>query len=461
VTPHDTAWAMLNEALAVYRDSPRATAFLRAQLARFGEPVRVAVAGMPGTGKSTVVNALIGEEIAPVEGLVSYRDGPVPRAVVIAPPAPPQEVPIVRRDGRQRVDSGAWRSQQVERVLVDWPARSLRETSLLDTPGGASPELVFGEADAVVYLMRHMHDADLRFLQAGGDRPSVSTVVVLSRADEIGGGRIDALSSAKQIARRYRRDPQVQPLCQNVVAVAGLLAVAARTLRDAEFDAVAALAALPRADLEEHLLSADRFVGHDFPVALAPQVRQGLLERFGIFGVRLTATLVRQGFDTRTKLVGQLVQRSGLGELRDAIGQNFTERHEVLKALSVWRALEFVLRAEPRQGARKLTADLERALASAHDLHELRLLAALQTGRTTLPGGLEAEAIRIIGGEGTDPVARLGMDFEPDERSLRLAVTDVLRRWQDRAANPALDTGQRLAAGVVVRSCEGMLATTR
>jgi hypothetical protein len=50
------------------------------------------------------------------------------------------------------------------------------------------------------------------------------------------------------------------------------------------------------------------------------------------------------------------------------------------------------------------------------------------------------------------------MEYEPDGDELRDAVLDTLGRWRDHAVDPALDHGQRRAASVVVRSCEGMLA---
>jgi hypothetical protein len=50
------------------------------------------------------------------------------------------------------------------------------------------------------------------------------------------------------------------------------------------------------------------------------------------------------------------------------------------------------------------------------------------------------------------------MEHEPTEGELRRAVLDALGRWREHAVDPALDHGQRRAAVVVVRSCEGMLA---
>ncbi len=453
-------WSMLQEASAVYRDSPRATAWLRAQVERYTEPVRIAVAGRSGIGKSTVVNALVGDEFTPLDSFVWYRGGTQARAHVFSGPSRPHEVAVTRRHHRQHVEIG--QVDRADRVVVEWPARTLRDVVLIDTPSSASPEQVLGDADALLYLMRHVQDDDLKFLRAANDHPiargaAVHTVAVLARADEIGAGRIDALSSAKQIARRYRRDVAVQPLCQNVVSVAGLLAVAGKTLREDEFAALRALSALGREELEDHLLSADRFVGEQFPLPMDPAVRQALLGRFGIFGVRLVTALIRQGFDTQVKLTGQLVQRSGLGELRDSIAVHFVERREVLKARSALLALDVLFRMEPRQNARKLMADLERVVASAHDFRELRLVAALQAGRTRLPAELQAEAMRLIGAEGTDPLARLGFDYDADPYEQREALLDALVRWQAQAADVHAPNDRRRAAQVVVRSCEELL----
>ena len=92
-------------------------------------------------------------------------------------------------------------------------------------------------ADAVVYLMRHLHASDVEFLRAFHDtevsRPSpVNAIGVLSRADEIGVGRLDSMASARRIAARLGTDPNVRRLVQSVVPVAGLLAETAVTLTE-------------------------------------------------------------------------------------------------------------------------------------------------------------------------------------------------------------------------------------
>ena len=95
-------------------------------------------------------------------------------------------------------------------------------------------------ADAVLYLLRHTHGSDLRFLEAFHDDDlargtPVNAVGVLSRADEIGACRLDALDVAARVAARYESDQRVRRLCPLVVPVAGLLGQAGTTLREEEY----------------------------------------------------------------------------------------------------------------------------------------------------------------------------------------------------------------------------------
>jgi hypothetical protein len=193
-------------------------------------------------------------------------------------------------------------------------------------------------------------------------------------------------------------------------------------------------------------MSTDRFLTQDGPL------RAALLERFGLFGVRLAVTLIRRGAQTQPALAAQLVPRSGLAELRDTIDQYFTERQEVLKARSALLGLEVVLRMEPHPAAATLAGELERTLASAHDFRELRLLAALRTGRVVLPPELNAEAVRLVGGNGTGITERLGSDGAELPRT----VVDAIRRWRALVETTGFGVSERRAAVVVLRSCEAM-----
>ena len=69
MTASTTAGAagLIREALEVYADDPLATKALRGHPQRLAEPLRIAIAGMVKAGKSTLLNAIMGEEIAPTD----------------------------------------------------------------------------------------------------------------------------------------------------------------------------------------------------------------------------------------------------------------------------------------------------------------------------------------------------------------------------------------------------------
>ncbi|MBW0116404.1 dynamin family protein [Pseudonocardia abyssalis] len=464
-------------AIDTHRGDPATVAYLRTQLARLDEPLRVAIAGKVKAGKSTLLNALVGENIAPTDAgectrvVTWYRDGSVPRIVLHPHTGHPEPLTVRRTDGALVIDLDGTPVQDVDRLVVDWPSESLRAATLIDTPGIASTSAATSqrtvafldpdddtptEADAVVYLMRHLHAADAEFLESFRDRgvaraTAVNTVAVISRADEIGGGRVDAMFSARGIAGRYRSDPTVRGLCQDVVAVAGLLAQTGRTLRHAEYTTLAALAALPREELDSALLSVARFRrGPD------AELRDRLVRRFGLFGIRLSAMLIRQGTTTPDALAAELVARSGLTELQNVLHTRFTGRRDLLKARSALLAVDRLLQGTRRDGP--LAREVERVLAGAHEFAELRLLGALRSGAVGLPRPAAEEAERLLGDAGAAPTARLGLPPDAPAPELRHAAFAALERWQRHAANPMLTRVATDACHTVIRTCEGILA---
>jgi hypothetical protein len=474
---------LLRRTIETYHDSPQAVGWLQHNLQRFEEPLRVAIAGKVKAGKSTLLNALVGEEIAPTDAgectriVTWYLDSQVPKVTMFPRAAPPRQLTINRSGGGLSFDLQGTPVEQVDKLEVQWPSQNLRTQTLIDTPGIASlsadasaragaflaPEDAPTQADAVIYLMRHLHATDVRFLESFFDRgvaraTPINTIGVLSRADEIGVGRLDALTSARKIARRYRADDKIRGLCQTVVAVAGLLAQTGRTMRQDEFTALTTLAALPRADIEAMLLSADRFsrIELDTPDA---QTRARLMERFGLFGVRLATTLIRQGMTDPNTIAAELVKRSGLDELRGVLVTQFAERRDLLKARSALLAVDLVLTREPRASAAPLVAEVERILAGAHEFAELRLLSTLRAGAVKLPKEALQEAERLLGADGGAAAARLGLEPDSTPQELWDAALDAAGRWQRRAESPMSSRAVSDVARLVVRSCEGILAS--
>ncbi|PPB49599.1 GTP-binding protein [Arthrobacter pityocampae] len=474
--------ALLADALQVYADDPGVRTELEGYAQRLREPLRVAVAGMVKAGKSTLLNAIIGEEIAPTDTgectriVTWYRYAATPRIILHPVDGEPRPLPLTRVDGRLVLDLGGQQAEDVARLVVDWPAENLRAMTLIDTPGIASlstdvsarstrfltPEDAPSEADAVIYLMRHLHASDLLFLEAFHDTSAarsgtVNALAVLSRADEVGAGRLDSLIAASRIADRYRADASLRSLVLDVLPMAGLLAQSARTLRQAEFRVFAALAALERTERERTLISADRFVAASADLGIAAEDAARLLDRFGMFGLRLGAALVRGGSDSATALAHELARRSGLDQLLTLMTRQFHARAIALRVRTALTGLEVILAAHPRDAAARLHAGIERITASAHELNELTLLSALRAGRVQLPAPATADAERLVGGSGTAAADRLGLAPGAGPGQVRTAALERLHRWRVLAENPLTNRGAQEACQLVVRTCEELV----
>jgi hypothetical protein len=482
----DGTRAALGRARQVYQGT-EAGARLGDLARRLDDVLRVAVAGRVKAGKSTLLNALVGERLAPTDAgectqvVTWYRDGHTYQVLAHPIGGAPRQLRFAREDGALEFDLDGLSPAQIGHVEVTWPSQALRTATLIDTPGIGSIsglgqrswELLAAEdeetpADAVVYLMRHLHAGDLEFLRAFHDtevsQPNpVNAIGVLSRADEVGVCRLDAMTSARRIAARMATDPSVRRVVQTVVPVAGLLAETAASLTEAEVAQLRKVALLEPRDTEALLLTVDRFANQVPELGLTGPEREQLLDRLGLFGVRLAVSLLRRGTrdTTATQLAAQLAARSGVRELRDLLGSLFFERREVLKSRSALLALDTLTRTQPRPGSDRVAAEVEGLISSAHPFRELRVLAAVRAGWVTGKPEVLSDLERLIGGTGGAAHVRLQQPPDASPAALAKAATEALARWRRRAENPVTRPELASAARVVIRSCEGILLQLR
>lgn len=497
--------ALLDDALAVYTGT-RWTEPLRAARADLGSPLRVAFVGRVKSGKSTLLNAVLGHRVAATDtGECTrvptwYAWGPAPRAWAVpwadaaaGEDAGHRELVVDQVPGGFAVRLGGLLAADLARIRVELPVPLLQRVTLVDTPGtssltveaGARTERLLDDdgpaqgddgpaPDAVVYLMRQVHAGDVTFLEAfrgrrGRHVAPVHAVGVLSRADEVGGGRADALALAAGLAAGYTEDPRLRPLVQSVVPVAGLLAEAAATLDDAEHADLVALAALPPPVTGALLLSVSRFVAPRLGCPVPPERRARLLDRLGVFGVRAALAAIRDGAGaTRDGLAAALARASGLARLGDVLRYRFVERAEVLQAQSALRLVERAVAEDPRPGGRRLLAQAERIRLGVHDLAELRVLDDLRRGALNVPAQTRVRMERLLGAHGSGLADRLGAGADGLGATAEPPVpapppaAEVLaaehRHWRAVAVDPLAAPELARAAAVLQRTCEGMLA---
>ncbi|MFD4420534.1 dynamin family protein [Agromyces sp. NPDC058484] len=477
----EDAAGLLRTARAVYDDDPAAQVTIDELERRLSEPLRLAVAGMVKAGKSTLLNALLGEQIAPTDAgectrvVTWYRYSATPTVTLHPKEGEPRRMPVRRDRGRLVLDLDGTSADDVAWIDVGWPLIRLKSMILIDTPGIASlsestserttkflmPEDAPSSADAVVYLMRHLHASDVKFLEAfrdtaAGAAQTICAVGVLSRSDEIGSGRIDSLLSAQKVARRYELDGDLASLVLSVIPVAGLVAEGARTLRETEYAAFRALAGLERVDRERLLMSADRFTRDSDATTLSAAERRNLLGRFGLFGVRLATALIRGGIVSSSELSEQMVQQSGLIELQQFVRNQFHTRASTLKVRGVLLGLERLMRQSPREGTEQIRGGIERIAAGAHALRELSLLATARSEGLPLSAQDAAAAQTIIGANGTPTHIRLGLPESADTRTRSERVDALLDYWRRLSESPLTDRAAVGACRVVIRSLDEM-----
>jgi replication fork clamp-binding protein CrfC len=486
--------AILGGTISAYRADPayRQRPDVHNELDRIGrrlnEPMRIALAGTLKAGKSTLVNALVGEDIAPTDATEAtrivtwFRHGPTPKVTANHRGGRRTNVPIARdpHDRGLTFDFAMLDPDDVIDLDVEWPAAELSDATIIDTPGTSSlsrdvsqrtlrllvPEDGVPRVDAVVFLLRTLNAADIALLKqigelVGGSSGALGVIGVASRADEIGAGRIDAMLSARDVAKRFTAEMDRTGICQAVVPVSGLLALTARTLRQSEFVALEKLAGVEPAELAKAMLSVDRFVREDtagspaLPVDAA--TRAALLDRFGMFGIRISIAVLRAGVSDSVALADELLERSGLVSLRDVIDQQFAQRSDLLKAHTALLSLRQFVQLNPVYATPYILADIEPLLADTHAFEELRLLSALRSRPTTLNDDEMASLRRLIGGSGTDPASRLGLQPDAPYDGPRAAFA-AAQRWRRRAEHPLNDPFTARACRAAVRSAEALVA---
>ena len=318
---------------------------LRDVAGRVNGPIRLAIAGKVKAGKSTLLNAIIGEELAPTDAgectriVTWYRHSDRPYAKVFPVEGDPVERRTVEATARWKwISVGSARNR-----WTTWRSAGPRAGSwtlvLIDTPGIASISTDVSAADPSRDDSRGGPRAGRRCRDVSAAphallRRPVPGVLPRrrGRARDSGQHRRGALPRRRDRVVPRRRDAGGRSHCAPIPGRASPPPALpdrdpgqrpARTRRgDAPRGGVRRPACESRRASDEEiadvLLTADRFAGKQTGIAVPAERRARLLERLGLFGVRLSVEQIRSGAATSSSdLSARLADVSGLQQLRE------------------------------------------------------------------------------------------------------------------------------------------------
>lgn len=463
---------------------PHHAEMLAALSQRLDEPLRLALVGSVKAGKSTLINALLGERLAPTDArectriVTWYRYGATPSMTVTDREGQVSLLTPHRGHDRFELDLGDIDPDTVTRIDIRWPSQILRDVTLIDTPGTESategvsrttsdfllPDVGAAGADAVVYVLRSLHASDVEFLSSLQDRTrhgasAVAAIAALSRVDEIASGP-GTMMAVNETIDRLRRTRALDRLCETVLPLAGLLGLGAATMRQSDYAALAALTKVDRATLKKISSSPELFITAEGEGLPSQTVRASLVDRLGMLGISLSVSILNGGAADSFELCEELEHRSGLDELKRVISANFVQRSADLVSHSVVLAVLQLARASDEPGAADLIELAEEQLSQDHAFDELRLLGRLSAKRVELDRALREEMERLIGGRGAAVHERLGLDADADPDALIDQAWTHLARWRELAVNPLWDAATTEACQITARSCELLVGTT-
>lgn len=478
--------------------SARTEAGFRDVLRRLSAPLQVAVAGRIKSGKSTLVNALIGRRVAPTDigectRLVTrFSYDTVDRVEVIFTDGTKQVLPFDPA-GMIPADLGVGDLGRVSHLEAYLTNAVLRDLTVIDTPGlgsldavsvartellltggsqdpaddgssGLDPvstDAVVG-AEAVLYVVTQSVRADdqqalAAFTAATASREAgpVNAIAVLNKADTIApesvaGSEGDVWRAAQLLAGKQAAT--LRPRVADVLPVIGLLAESSETgvFTSADADALRALAELDDPTWETMLVSADLFTTWEVPVPAGTRVR--LLEKLDLYGIRCAVEALRAQPDRSAgDLRRHLLARSGLQAVRERLDAVFKVRADGIKAAAALASITALAHASGDAGERQRVHDAIEVLLTKPEAHQLRVLEALTlvaSGSVDMPDDLAEEVVRV--GSTAEVDQQLGLPG----RSVRDLAAYALERagWWRSFASFGATPAQSRVAHVVHRS---------
>lgn len=469
------------------------------------QPMRVAIVGLIKAGKSTMMNALLGEKVVATGNVEAtfnvnvFRYSDSPRLKVYFKNNRPSETKSFAelKALTLRAEENSDYLNSIKYIEVFYPNEILKSFNLVDTPGlqsfyqdDSQNTIEFlklhGEeltkvtqaeaqgADAVLYLFSHslaMEDKEAVEMFQGkgiGQATPINAIGVLTKVDIYSSDPnvSDPMEAGQKICTRLSAHPQVRNIFYTINPICGLLALGAQTLTNDDWQILTKLAQLPQERMHSLIGNVKRFcerVYEDIPVP--PSQRQQLFDRLGQYGVQLAYKLIKSGINTPEKLTQELLSHSGIPQLRELILSHFGHRALLIKLGTVLRQIDRVyfqerhkLQGKQQQILENIAGKFEKLESQEHGFAELAVLRDYYEKKIEFNDNEVKQMLEVTGEFGTSCGERLGLTEHANISEMISVASKHIQYWQGKAADYlGADSTTIAAARVIARSYEVIL----
>lgn len=474
---------------------------------RLQEPMRVAIVGLIKAGKSTLMNALLGESVVATGAVeatfnvnwLKYGEKSRLRVHFKNDQSPPEEKTFEQlTELTLRPEKYQEYFLSIKYIEVFYRNDILLVLNIIDTPGLNSTYETDSEntkqflqmhgeklteitrqqasnADAIIYLFSHslgQLDADLvNQLQGNliGNTTPINAIAVLTKVDFYASDPniTDPLATGYSISAELAENPQIRRLFYTIRPVCGLLALGAKTLTDEHWQTLTALAQLPPEQFLRLNRNANRFIKPSEDIPIPPIQRQKLLEQLGQYGISLAYNYLPQGVSTQEELREKLLKHTGIEELTHLILSHFGNRSLLIKLGTVLQqisAMYFLekgrLKGEALEILEEVSSKFDALRSKEHAFQELDVLRNYYDGKLNFNPEEREKLLQVTGEYGISCGERLGMEY-----GQRATIDEMIpvayqriNYWHHRANDQMMgDRSTITAATVLTRSYERIL----
>jgi len=472
---------------------------------RLQQPMRVAIVGKIKAGKSTMMNALLGEALVATGSVeatfninwLKYGDSKTLK-VHFKDSRPPETKSLEQlTDITVRADENRDYLLNVKYIEVFYPNQILKSFNLIDTPGLQSyykddsqntvdflqlhgdklTEITQNEAqgaDALLYLFSHslaMDDSEIVKMFQGpvvGQATPINAIGVLTKVETYNSDPnvSQPMEAAEKVCKRLSAHPKVRDLFYTVYPTCGLLALGAQTLTDEEWEILKNLAKLPQERMESLIANVKRFCNREYEDVPIPSTqRQQVLNRLGKYGVWLAYTFICSGINQKSKLIEELFQSSGVPQLRQLIISHFGHRAYLIKLGTVLQQISTAyfrevpnFKGKPLEIIEKIGGQFEELQIQEHGFSELQVLRNYYENRLNFDDSEVQQLLHVTGEYGISCAKRLGLEESANIEEMIPVVSGRMNYWRQKATDYfGNDNISIAAADVLTRSYEHIL----